>query len=137
MTSTQSSGPILKTDSLARVRTPQQRKRELLEEFERSGLSGVKFAALSGVKYSTFAGWVARGRRTRPVEAPPPPAAKPVDPVRWLEAVVDRAHTAAGQKPPVLTIYFSGGARAEIADAKQGELAAAVLRSLNQPAPLC
>ena len=55
MTSMQSSDQILKTDSLARVRTPPQRQRELLEEFERSGLSGSKFAALAGVKYSTFA----------------------------------------------------------------------------------
>jgi hypothetical protein len=29
----------------------------LLDEFERGGLSGAKFAALAGVKYSTFAAW--------------------------------------------------------------------------------
>ncbi len=46
-TPTQRSGQILKTDSLARVRTPPARKRELLEEFDRSGLSGAKFAGLS------------------------------------------------------------------------------------------
>ena len=137
MTSTQSCGPILRTDSLARVRTPQQRKRELLDEFERSGLSGSKFAGLSGVKYSTFAGWVAKRRRTRPVEAASAPAAKPADQVRWLEAVVDRAQAAAGTQSSALTIYFGSVARAEIADAPQAELAAAVLRSLNQPAPAC
>jgi hypothetical protein len=41
MTFTEGSDQILKTDSLARLRTPPERKQELLEEFERSGLSGI------------------------------------------------------------------------------------------------
>ncbi len=60
MTSTQSSGQIFKTDSLAWVRTPPDRQGELLGEFERSGLSGWKFASLVGLKYQTFAAWVAK-----------------------------------------------------------------------------
>jgi len=46
---------ILKSDTRGRVLTPAHRRETLLDEFERSGLSGVKFAALSGIKYSTFA----------------------------------------------------------------------------------
>ena len=42
---------ILKTDSRGRLRTPAQRREQLLDEFERSGLNGAKFAALSGIKY--------------------------------------------------------------------------------------
>jgi hypothetical protein len=58
MTSTKATngGPelaVLKQDGLGRVRTPAVRREQLLEEFERSGLSGAKFAALTGVKYST------------------------------------------------------------------------------------
>ena len=64
MTSMESSGQILKTDSLARLRTAPERKRELLDEFERSGLSGSKFAALVGVKYSTFAGRATKRQRS-------------------------------------------------------------------------
>jgi len=48
---------ILKTDTRGRVCTPRQKREELLAEFERSGLSGAKFAALAGVRYTTFAGW--------------------------------------------------------------------------------
>ena len=70
MTSTESSGQILKTDALARVRTPASRRRELLEEFDRSGLSGAKFAALAGIKYSTFATWAAKRHH---LHAPDPP----------------------------------------------------------------
>jgi hypothetical protein len=50
MTSTTISTEIFKTGQLGRVRVPQERQEALLNEFERSGLSGAKFAALWGVK---------------------------------------------------------------------------------------
>jgi len=67
-----SDGAILKTDEMDRVRTPAARRESLLDEFERSGLSGAKFTALAGIKYSTFATWgsgssVGLMRRRRPV----------------------------------------------------------------------
>jgi hypothetical protein len=133
MTSTESSGQILKTDSLERVRTPPERKRELLEEFGGSGLSAWKFAALVGVKYQTFAAWVAKGKRESRVETSAKPETSDAAKVRWLEAVIDQAQTPRNGRP-VLALHFAGGARVEIADVKQIELAAALLRALNQPA---
>jgi transposase len=56
---------ILKTDVLGRVRTSRERREHLLDEFERSGLSGQKFAALVGIKYPTFATWAQKRRRQR------------------------------------------------------------------------
>ena len=41
-------GPLLKADALGRVKTPADRREQLVEEFERSGLSGSKFAQISG-----------------------------------------------------------------------------------------
>jgi hypothetical protein len=137
MTSTQSSGQILKTDSLARVRASPERKRELLDEFDRSGLSGAKFAALVGVKYSTFAAWAAKRKRSHPGKATPAKVADPAAKVRWLEAVIDQAQGAAGKGSSALVIYFGSGARMEVSDARQVELAAAVLRALEQPAVPC
>ena len=131
MTFTEGSDQILKTDSLARLRTPPERRRELLDEFERSGLSGSKFAALAGVKYSTFAGWAARRKRGRPAEAGPATVVDGAAKVRWLEAVIDRAQGSGGKSSSVLTVHFAGGARAEIASAKQAELAGALLRALE------
>ncbi len=55
------SGP-LKTDVPGRVRTPLARREEILDAFEKSGLSGVAFAALTGVKYPTLANWIQRRR---------------------------------------------------------------------------
>ncbi|MGO8678709.1 MAG: hypothetical protein ACLQVX_22930 [Limisphaerales bacterium] len=72
---------ILKTDSKGRVHTPPGRRESLLDEFERGGLSGCKFAELAGIKYQTFASWAARRRKQRGVAAAP---TKTVDPVRRL-----------------------------------------------------
>ena len=40
---------MLKTDTLGRVRTPVERREALLDEFEGSGMSGVKFAEYFGI----------------------------------------------------------------------------------------
>ena len=56
---------ILKIDVLGRVKTPGERREQLLDEFEKSGLTGQKFAALVGIKYQTFATWAQKRRRAR------------------------------------------------------------------------
>jgi hypothetical protein len=137
MTNTQSvSGQILKTDSLARVRTPPERKRELLEEFERSGLSGWKFAALVGIRYQTFAAWVAKRKRESRGEPPAKAEAGSAAKVRWLEAVIDQAQGPRNDNS-VLTLQFAGGARAEIGDRNQIQLAAALLHALDKTSAGC
>ena len=65
MTNTAVLDEVLKTEVLGRVYTPKARREALLEEFERSGVSGKKFAALVGVKYQTFASWVQQRRKAR------------------------------------------------------------------------
>ena len=44
---------IFKRDTMRRVRLPRARREELLDEYERSGISGVPFAAYVVIKYST------------------------------------------------------------------------------------
>lgn len=122
-------GPVLRSDMLGRVRTPIERRKELLAEFERSGLSGKKFAALVGVKYSTFAFWLQQRRRKAAS------AAKPTDTVRWLEAVVEKAQDSGGKTGLALVVELPGGARLEIHDVRQAQLAAALLRWLESPQP--
>ncbi len=65
MTNTKPANEVLKTDVLGRVRTPRARQEALLDEFERSGVSGAKFAELAGINYQTFATWAQR-RSKRP-----------------------------------------------------------------------
>jgi hypothetical protein len=113
---------VLKTDKLGRMQTPAARREQVLDEFERSGLSGKKFAALVGVKYPTLATWAAKRRRERGM----PPVAKRSQSVRWLEAVVEQKR---GDQSP-LVLELPGGAKMEIKDAQQAALAGALLRTL-------
>jgi len=124
-----SEGSILKTDTKGRVQTPAARREHLLDEFERSGLSGAKFAALAGIKYQTFAGWSLRRRKHAGTKAP----VKPGESMRWLEAVVEQAQTPNAAKAVSVVLHLPGGARIELADTKQAPLAAALLRSLEPP----
>lgn len=124
-----SDGAILKTDGKGRVQTPAARRESLLDEFERSGLSGPKFAALVGVKYQTFAAWSLRRRKLNGGKT----AVKPTDSVRWLEAVVDQAQAPASAKGLSLLLQLPGGARVELVHVEQAPLAAALLRSLEKP----
>jgi hypothetical protein len=99
------------------------RRNEIVDEFEKSGLSGVKFAELAGVKYQTLATWVKK-RRGHPGATSAAKAA----PMRWLETVVDSAVGTSG----TLVVHLPSGARLELTDEKQAVLAAALIRNLGQ-----
>jgi len=134
MTDTQESdGAILKTDTKGRVRTPEARRESLLDEFERSGLSGTKFAALAGIKYQTFAAWAARRRKQGVAQA----AAQPTDSVRWLEAVVREAQAPEVPNTGRVVLRLPCGSHLEVVDLKQVPLAAALVRALAEPRPAC
>lgn len=75
---------------------------------------------LAGLKYSTFAGWLQHYRRAKPKGL--------VKPVQLLEAMV-----APTEPSTLLVLYLPGGARVEIGDEQQAELAAALVRLLSQP----
>ena len=127
-------GVVLKRDERGRVRTPRERREALLDEFEKSGVSGMKFARLVGIKYPTFAAWAQRRRQKRPSD---PKASVPSVPkMRWLEAVVEQSKPSAGSGQSVLVIHLPGGARMEVADAMQAALAAVLLRSLENKSAL-
>jgi hypothetical protein len=133
MTSTKLEPEILKTDALGRVRTPPERRAALLEEFEKSGMSGTKFAERIGVKYQTFASW--RQERRRRLAAPMQGRAGENEPVtgttlRWVEAVLDGPTACRRQSATGLQVHLPGGAHVEIGDREQALLAAELLRAL-------
>jgi len=109
---------VLKSDGAGRVQTPVQRQVELVREFERSGLSGPRFAELAGVRYQTFATW----RRKHGVQSPAREQRKPV----FLEVTAARTATAAA----ALEIALPGGARVTLRDAQHVPLLAALLKAL-------
>lgn len=96
MTSMNAKTEVLKEDARGRVRVSAERREALLDEFERSGASGAKFALLAGIKYATFANWVVKRRRECGRAGTGAHAADSGDDavrkagaVRLLEAVVD------------------------------------------------
>ena len=121
---TQAVAEVIKTDVLGRMRTSAARRESLLNEFEKSGLSGTKFAQLSGIKYQTLATWLQKRRRQG--QAP----VKEASPVRWLEAVVEQAQKSGAQNPAVMVLQLPGGVRLEVADERQAALAAVLVRAL-------
>lgn len=125
---------ILRTDTKGRVQTPPERREKLLEEFERSGLSGPKFAALAGIKYQTFAAWITRRRQQRGLAPGPTTGANSV---QWLEAVVREANGSAPTAATALKVRLTAGVWIEISDFNQVSLAAALVRALDKPAAPC
>jgi hypothetical protein len=134
MDTTPSDGAVIKTDVLGRVKMSAERREQLLDEFERSGLSGCKYAELIGVKYSTFATWAQKRRRAREAyrKAPAKGVVK-AEPVRWLEAVVQEARQSGGGLAEAIVLEMRGGGRVQIGHARQVVLAAALLRELEKP----
>jgi hypothetical protein len=51
----QQAGQILSQDARGRVLVTRERRDALLEEYDRSGMSGVRFAKYVGIKYTTLA----------------------------------------------------------------------------------
>lgn len=134
MTSITEEVEILKQDLRGRVLVPKERREALLEEFEKSGLSGAQFARMAGVKYPTFANWIAGRRREKALSAPGLA-------VRLLEAEVDdlakeatdaesaprRSLCAAG-----LLVELPGGSRLRVESPVQLGLAAELIKLVGQ-----
>jgi hypothetical protein len=127
MTLTTSSSEILKQDSRGRVRYTKQKREQLLQEFDKSGLSGAKFAAMVGVTYSTFAGWCSRRAK-----AGAKSSSSKAAPVEWLEAVVAAKQPTPLEKSTSLLLTLPSGAQIEIASPTQIHLAAELLRQLEK-----
>ena len=144
MTSTIAGAEILKQDVRGRVRVPLERQQALLDEFEKSGASGAKFARLAGIKYATFAGWVLKRRRQRGRSVKTRPgspagldeAVVTAGPVRLFEALVEGDH--AGGRAAVggqgLRIELPGGSRLVVESPVQLQMAAELVALIAQRA---
>jgi hypothetical protein len=122
----------LKQDSRGRVRVSRERREALLAEFDRSGLSGLKFAELVGMKYGTFATWVQR-RRKEQATAADSPGQGSSGPVRLFEAIVEpRAETALPLAGEGLLIELPGGSRVRVGSPRQLPMAAELIGLVAQ-----
>jgi transposase len=133
MTNMTAGEEVLKTDTLGRVHTPKARREALLEEFERSGVSGQKFAAMVGVNYQTFAAWVQRRRKARGSQSALAPTGgrRPSEALRLVEAVIREECVPEGSADEVsICVQLPGGAEIKVHDVRQVMLVAELLRAL-------
>ncbi len=114
---------LLKTDVLGRVKMPREKREALLDEFEKSGMSGQEFARWAGLKYTTFANWTQKRRKVRGLVG----QARSVE---WVEARLPEK-TTDPQTGHSLLIQLPGGARMEVTGIGQVSLAVEVLRRLG------
>lgn len=143
MTSLNAKTEVLKQDARGRVRTSAPRREALLDEFERSGASGVKFARLAGIKYATFANWVLQRRKRRGSVGAEPNVTAGVNevvarpgPLRLLEAVIEDGSRAPEPSAGVggLVIELPGGSRILVGSPVQLEMAAELVVLIAQRA---
>jgi hypothetical protein len=135
---------LLKVDALGRVWTGAERREWLLDEFERSGVTGADFARIAGIKYATFATWVQRRRRATGGDSAPGKKGIAAGTKRWaalpgprfVEAQIERSSAGPGGVA-ALRVELPCGARMEIADGSQAGLAAALLRALAEEVRPC
>lgn len=98
----------------------------MLDEFERSGVPGTKFAAMAGVKYQTLASWIPKRRRTWMVDAPKAAT------LSWVEAAVQCAPTSSP-----LVVQMPCGITLMVCDAAQAALAGQLLRAYSSSTAAC
>jgi hypothetical protein len=128
---------LLRTDALGRVWTPANRREELLDEFERSGVAARKFAQMVGIKYQTFASWRQRRRRQRDATRKGNAGKNSVAPAGMALRLVEAVHESssplalAGSGSGCLRVHLRCGAQLELADEKAVMLAAQLLRALE------
>jgi hypothetical protein len=113
---------VLKLDRVGRVKTPVERQEEILAEFDRSGMSGMAFAAHCGVKYQTFVAW-RRKRRERQ-------GRRPGEGIKMVEAVIEAGQGGVVASEAGVRVQLPGGAIVEMVSQDQAGLVACLIRKL-------
>jgi transposase-like protein len=117
-----SDSTIIRTGSDGRLRYTPEQRRDLLEAFERSGLSAMAFSRQHGVSYQTFIAWLRKRRECG--------AALPPDGPAFAEVMLQKS-----SPPPIsaLRIVLPCGTVIELASRSALPLAAELLQSLRRP----
>jgi transposase-like protein len=116
---------VLQVDERGHVRVSKERREALLAEFERSGMSGAKFARLAGIKYPTFMYWLKQRRERCGSDGGSGLSEAPA--VSFVEALIDGS---CRRPTEGLIIELAGGARLRVESPVQLRLAAELLRML-------
>lgn len=119
------SGQILNADKLGRVQVPAEGRESLLEEFERSGMTGVEFAEHHGIKYQTFASWRQSRKKAKASHRGSAPEFYLVETSESQSLETDSGSASE------LRINLPGGARVKVRSREKVALAMELLRALR------
>ena len=138
---TNAQSPPLKTDGLGRVRVNAKHREAMLDAYEASSMTGVKFAAAHGVKYPTFASWLQKRRRVRGQSE----SFNETTPAALFESLVEMGLPVAtmpfgsminaSSSGTALRIQHANGICMCVEDERQARLAILVLRELDVMRP--
>ena len=118
---------IMKTDRRGRLRYTPEQKNTMVEAYLASGLSAPRFASLHGVNYQTLVSWIKKGK-TKDASHPPHPAL-----FSLIAAEID--HSSAIGAGHAMEVLLPGGAKLLISSPGQVQLAATLIRALENPRP--
>lgn len=121
-----SGGQLLVQDALGRVRTPREKREQILDEYERSGMSAAAFAAMVGVKYPTSASWVQQRLKRQALTASTPAAEATV---RWVESVANPMGTADGECG--MRVQIGEAVWVEVVNGQQARWVGEMLRAMG------
>jgi hypothetical protein len=122
MTDLISNDLVLRCDRLGRVQTPKDRRQEILDEYDRSGMTGRAFARHYGLKYQTFAAWLSKRRKLGQT--------CPVERVNLVEAVIEGGRERPMPSAVGIRVELPGGASVEMGNEAQAGLVASLIRNL-------
>jgi transposase-like protein len=118
---TETEGAVIRTDRRGRMLVSAEQREALLDEFERSGMSGMAFCKLHGLVYPTFASW-RKKRRERPESGAP----------AFAEVVVGEEAGRHVEPGGALSVTLSCGAVIEVSGRGQLPLLAELLTALSR-----
>jgi transposase-like protein len=113
---------IIRTGSDGRLRYTAGQRQELLEAFDRSGLSAMAFSRQHGVSYQTFIAWLRKRRQSGEFLPPGVPA--------FAEVMLQDPPTAPSA---ALRIVLPCGTALEVASRAALPMAAELLQTLRRP----
>lgn len=127
----QSETEVVKVDALGRALTARRRREALLDEFERSGMSGAQFARLCGIKYQTFMAWGFKRRKAggRPALDLEPAAGGGPGTIRLFEAE--------WEQKAQLAVELPGGSRIVVCSPLEIQMAAEMVVLIAEPVRRC
>lgn len=123
---TESEGAVIRSDRRGRMLVSPEQREALLDEFERSGMSGMAFCKLHGLVYPTFASW-RKKRRERPEPGSP----------AFAEVLVgkDAVSSRGSERGARLRVSLPSGAMIEVSERDQLPLLVELLASLSRQRP--